>query len=87
MIFQLAPIFRYIDALRYSLKSRKAEHNQDVHGQRLNYELMLKEESDVALLRVFECFLESAPQLILQIVLLMLTYDDKMGIFHRKFQL
>lgn len=85
MVFQFAPILRYIDALRYSLKSRKAERNKNIHEQRINYELMLKEESDVALLRVFECFLESAPQLILQIVLFLLTYDEKIGIFPLQF--
>ncbi|XP_028157007.1 uncharacterized protein LOC114350413 [Ostrinia furnacalis] len=32
---------------------------------------MLKEDSDAALLRIFECFLEAAPQLVLQVSLLL----------------
>ena len=39
------------------------------------YKLMLKEDADVALLRVFECFLESAPQQILQISYLLKLYQ------------
>lgn len=31
------------------------------------YDLLISEDSDVALIRIFECFLESAPQKILQI--------------------
>ena len=35
---------------------------------------MLKEDSDVALLRVFEAYLEAAPQQVLQITLLLIDY-------------
>lgn len=35
---------------------------------------MLREDADVALLRVFECFLESAPQQVLQVSYLLKSY-------------
>lgn len=56
----------------------RAEKKQDFHTQRKYYEMMLKEDSDVALLRVLECFLEAAPQQILQITILLVTYGRDM---------
>lgn len=74
LIFQLAPVLRYIDSLKYAIRSIKAERRGDFPTQRKYYEMMLKEDSDVALLRVLECFLEAAPQQILQITILLVSY-------------
>ncbi|XP_063833443.1 XK-related protein 6 [Ostrinia nubilalis] len=71
LVLQMAPILRFADAFIYALKCRRAERKQDPTSQRQYYALMLKEDSDAALLRIFECFLEAAPQLVLQVSLLL----------------
>ncbi|KAE8749030.1 hypothetical protein FOCC_FOCC004197 [Frankliniella occidentalis] len=77
LFLQLAPVLRYIDSLRYACKSRKAEKKQNKKDQEKYYKLMLKEDADVALLRVFESFLESAPQQLLQLSYLLKLYYKK----------
>ncbi|XP_063897464.1 XK-related protein 6 [Helicoverpa armigera] len=71
LVLQMAPILRFTDALIYAIKSRRAERKHDTVNQRVYYSLMLKEDSDAALLRIFECFLEAAPQQVLQTSLLL----------------
>lgn len=41
---------------------------------------MLKEEQDISLLRVFECFLEAAPHLVLQLTLIIYSYDGNVTV-------
>ncbi|CAB3229293.1 unnamed protein product [Arctia plantaginis] len=71
LVLQMAPILRFADALIYAVKSRRAERKKDLAAQQMYYKLMLKEDSDAALLRIFECFLEAAPQQVLQTSLLL----------------
>ncbi|CAK1543678.1 unnamed protein product [Leptosia nina] len=75
LVLQMAPILRFADALIYAIKSRRAARKRDPTSQRMYYSLMLKEDSDAALLRIFECFLEAAPQQVLQTSLLLRQYD------------
>lgn len=51
----------------------KKSHNLNIISLYLHryYELLIHEDSDVALIRIFECFLESAPQKVLQITILL----------------
>lgn len=76
MAFQLAPVIRYYDTLIYALKARNCEKVGDRNGQKRYYFKMLKEDQDVALLRIFECFLEAAPQQVLQLTILLKHYDS-----------
>ena len=78
-MLQIAPILRYLDSIRYGLLSRKfgqiekspnleSEKKKEAREQRIKYyTLMVYEDADATLLRLFECFMESAPQLILQV--------------------
>nr|XP_022913761.1 XK-related protein 6-like [Onthophagus taurus] len=76
LLFQLAPVLRYFDALRYAIKSKKAEKEKNIENQRKYYKLMIQEDSDVALLRVLECYLEAAPQQILQLAIIFYKHGD-----------
>lgn len=68
--------------MRYGLKSRwagyeeskldpdSAERKRALQKRIKYYTLMVYEDADATLLRLFECFMESAPQLVLQIYIL-----------------
>lgn len=43
------------------------------------FDRLTNEDSDVALVRIFECFLEAAPQKILQITIILSGEDDISG--------
>jgi hypothetical protein len=79
VILQLAPVIHYWETLKYALKARKCEKSGDRIGERRYYIKMLKEDQDVALLRVFECFLEAAPQQILQLTLMLKHYHNEVN--------
>ncbi|XP_076296826.1 XK-related protein 6 [Lasioglossum baleicum] len=78
--FQLAPVLRYYRILIYALKAYKFQKQGNRNAQRRYYVKMLKEDQDVALLRVFECFLEAAPQQVLQITILLKDYHNKINL-------
>ena len=82
LLLQLAPILRYIDSIRLSVLNRLAmrrAHRADTPEERRHYVelsrsyfvLMIYEDSDATLLRLFEGFMESAPQLVLQLYILL----------------
>jgi XK-related protein len=50
-----------MQSLIYQVKSLRAERNKDDEKQRKYYKLMLMEDSDVSLIRIIECFLDSCP--------------------------
>lgn len=70
LLFQLGPIMRYIDSLCYGLQFRKHNDMRDRKNARKYYKYMIYEDADATMLRLFECFLEAAPQLVLQIYIL-----------------
>ena len=57
--------FRLCDVFYYAYQSRHSKH--DWYLRRKYYERMLDEDTDCNLVRLFETFLENAPQLVLQL--------------------
>ncbi|KAL6268773.1 hypothetical protein P5V15_001898 [Pogonomyrmex californicus] len=80
VVLQLAPVIHYWETLKYALKARKCEKSGDHANEKRYYLKMLKEDQDVALLRVFECFLEAAPQQILQLTLMLKHYHNDINL-------
>ncbi|XP_064626421.1 XK-related protein 4-like [Lineus longissimus] len=64
LLFQVGPVLRYGETLYNGLKSRKT------NLRNYYFQLMLYEDADSTLLRLFECFLEAAPQLVLQLYIM-----------------
>lgn len=62
---------RYWKTLVYMVKCKQSEIRNDKVKQKMWHERLVSEDSDVALVRVFECFLEAAPQKILQISIIL----------------
>ncbi|XP_011173356.2 XK-related protein 6 [Solenopsis invicta] len=80
VFLQLAPVIHYWETLKCALKARKCEKSGDRISERRYYLRMLKEDQDVALLRVFECFLEAAPQQVLQLSLMLKHYHNEINL-------
>lgn len=70
LLLQLGPILRYFDSLMYGLKFRQ---HRDKETQKKYFQYMIYEDTDATMLRLFECFMEAAPQLVLQIYILAKT--------------
>jgi XK-related protein len=56
-----------VQSLIYQVKCLRAERNKEPERQRHFYKLMVAEESDVALIRIIECFLDACPHKIIHI--------------------
>uniref|UniRef100_A0A0L8GRL3 XK-related protein n=1 Tax=Octopus bimaculoides TaxID=37653 RepID=A0A0L8GRL3_OCTBM len=66
-ILQMAPIVRNLETFRYGIKSKTTQSKDD----HIYYnKWMLRESADARMLGLFECFMESAPQLTLQLHIL-----------------
>ncbi|XP_057365887.1 XK-related protein 4-like [Daphnia carinata] len=76
LIFFLSPVARYVDTLRYGLQSRRAKKRKDYRKMGQCYARMAYEDADATFLRLFECFMESAPQLVLQLYIIAKTKLD-----------
>ena len=62
----------------YGLESRRAKKHKDLTRSAQFYANMAYEDADATFLRLFECFMESAPQLVLQLYI-MAKGDFKFG--------
>ncbi|XP_049817697.1 XK-related protein 6 [Aethina tumida] len=71
LLLQLSPLLRYIDTLIYGIKSKIAGATDNENQQTTLYRRMLDEDTNGALLRLFHCFLHSAPQAVIQLMILL----------------
>lgn len=60
-MIRIIDFFRFMQSLIYQIKCIRTEKDKDEERQRLYYKRMVMEESDVALIRIIECFLDSCP--------------------------
>lgn len=75
LLFQLGPILRYIDSFKYGIRFKKHPHPKD---KKRYYTYMVYEDTDAAFLRLFECYMEAAPQLVLQLyIFAKKAHDDR----------
>jgi hypothetical protein len=62
--------YRYVDTLTYGIQSKRAKKKGDFVKMGQYYARMAYEDADATFLRLFECFMESAPQLVLQLYIM-----------------
>ncbi|XP_011177524.1 XK-related protein 6 [Zeugodacus cucurbitae] len=67
---------RYWNTLIYSVKCKRAELQGNRDEQLEYYNSTTKEESDIALIRLFECFMETAPQKILLLSIILMQENQ-----------
>lgn len=74
-VFQIGPVLRYYESLQYGIKFRDTD---DPVYKRKVYMKMIYEDADATMLRLFESFMESSPQLMLQMYIITKNYpfDD-----------
>lgn len=89
LLLQFGPVMRYIDSIIFGFKFRKFEesHGKKSRIARRHFQYMIYEDTDATMLRLFECFLEAAPQLVLQIYIIAVSNrsyidSDWTGTFH-----
>lgn len=68
MLIHDLPPSRYILLFKTGIRAQKTKDTEDFRD-------MYRQQSDVCMLRLFESFLESAPQLVLQLYIMMSHHD------------
>ncbi|GFX05548.1 XK-related protein 6 [Trichonephila clavipes] len=71
LVLQMGPLLRYMDSLYFGFKSNRSKPK--IQDQVDFYKQMIYEDADATLLRLFECFMEAAPQLVLQLYIYTLS--------------
>ncbi|XP_063410243.1 XK-related protein 6-like [Mytilus trossulus] len=72
--FLLGPVVRNVEYIHYGFKSKSGSLTES--KRRYFYKMVLCENADAAMLRMIEAFLESAPQLVLQIYIIMTEVNN-----------
>ncbi|XP_071807884.1 uncharacterized protein [Asterias amurensis] len=67
----LGPLERYVTVFETGLEARRSKDPID-------FERLHHQQSDVSMLRLFEAFLESAPQIVLQLYIMVATNDENL---------
>lgn len=66
-VFQVGPILRYYESLQFGLRFKESRNQEE---KKKVYMRMIYEDADATMLRLFESFMESAPQLMLQMYIM-----------------